>query len=121
MSAHSERRLAFLLGVLGAVLLALDALVRFALGVVFLATGHPFAAFGTLGLSVVFVVVAILIGFFSMWGRSAVSDRSLGAGVVLIVIAVLGWLVLGFSGSLLAVLAGVLTLVAGVLFLIGGR
>jgi hypothetical protein len=121
MSVQADRRLGFVFGVLGAVLLILDALLRFARGVVFLATGFTYAALGSIGSSILFVVVGLLIGFFAFVGRHPGSDRSLAAGVILIVLALLGWLVLGFGGSLLAILAGVLTIIAGILFLVGGR
>lgn len=121
MSVQGDRRLGFYFGLLAAVLLALAAILRFVLGVVVLATGHGIAAIGPFGSSLIFVVAALLIGFFSFVGRRPDADRSLAAGVVLIVIAVLGWLVLGFSGSVLAILAGVLAIVGGILFLLGGR
>ena len=121
MSVRGDRRLGFYFGVLGAVLLVLDALLRFARGVVFLATGFPHAATGSLAASILFVVVGLLIGFFAFVGRHPDPDRSLAAGVILVVIAILGWLVLGFGSSLLAILAGILTIIAGILFLLGGR
>ena len=121
MSAEGDRRLAMIFGVLAAVLLVLASLVRFLVGVAFLATGHQFAALGAGGEAVIFLVLALLIGFFALFGRSRTPDRSVAAGVILVVLAIVGWLALGFAGSLLAILAAVFTLISGILFLVAGR
>ncbi len=121
MSAQDDKRLAFVLGVVAAVLLLLAAVLHFVAGIVFLVTGAAHTAAGSLASSVVEVVVALLIGLFAYLGRARANDRSVLAGVVLVVLAIVGWLALGFGGSLLAILAAVLTLVSGVVFLLAGR
>ena len=121
MPGDGDRRLAVIFGLIAAALLVLDAILRFAIGILFLATGRGFLGLGSFAGSILFVVVGLLVGFFAVVGQSRQADRSLGVGVVLVVIAVLGWLVLGFSGSLLAILAGVFTLISGILFLAAGR
>jgi len=121
MSADGDRRLALVFGVVGAVLLVLDALLRFLFGVVLLVSGHTHAGAGSVGGAVIFLVVGLLIGFFALLGRARSQDRSLAAGIILIVLALVGWLALGFGGSLLAILAVVFTLIAGILFLVAGR
>jgi hypothetical protein len=121
MAAADDRRIAFILGVIGALLLLLAALLHFVVGVGLLITGAPHSAAGSLGSSVVDVVVALLIGFFAVLGRGRGGDRSLAAGIVLIVLAVIGWAALGFGGDLLALLAAIFTLLSGVLFLVSGR
>jgi hypothetical protein len=108
-------------GLLAAALLIVAAILRFFIGILFLATGHGLAGIGSFASSIIFVVVGLIIGLFSVIGRSRAEDRSIAIGVILIVLAVLGWLVLGFSSSLLAIIAGVLTLIAGILFLAAGR
>jgi hypothetical protein len=121
MSATDDRGIAFVLGIVAAVLLLISALLHFVVGVALLVTGAAHSGVGSIGSSVVDVVVALLIGFFAFLGRARGSDRSVAAGVVLIVLAVVGWAALGFGGDLLALLAAVLALVAGILFLVAGR
>jgi hypothetical protein len=121
MTGSDDRRIAFILGVLGAVLLLLAAVLHFAVGVGLLITGATRSATGSLGSSVVEVVVALLIGFFAFLGRARGSDRNIAAGIVLVVLAVVGWAALGFGADLLALLASILTLLSGVLFLLAGR
>jgi len=121
MSADGDRRLALIFGVVAAVLLVADALLRFLVGVAFLVTGKNFQALGSASEAVIFLVVGLIIGFFAVLGRTRDADRSLAVGVILIVLAIVGWLALGFSSSLLAILAAVFTLISGILFLVAGR
>jgi hypothetical protein len=121
MTGQDDRRIAFVLGAIAAILLLLDALLHFVAGIALLITGAGHVGVGSIGTSVVEIVVALLIGFFAYLGRSRGNDRSITAGVVLVVLAIVGWLALGFGGSLLAILASVLALISGVLFLAAGR
>ncbi|HTW77038.1 MAG TPA: hypothetical protein VMG14_04650 [Thermoplasmata archaeon] len=121
MAAADDRRIGFLFGVLAAVLLLVAALLSLIVGIAFLVTGAFHPAAGSIGASVIEVVVALLIGFFAFLGRGRGGDRSVTAGIVLIVLAVVGWLALGFGGSLLAILASIFALIAGVLFVLAGR
>ncbi|MGA9839712.1 MAG: hypothetical protein WBF81_00830 [Thermoplasmata archaeon] len=121
MSAEGDRHLALVFGVIAAVLLVLAAIVRFVLGVLFLATGRHLEALGSVAGSVIFIVLGLLIGFFAVLGRSRHGDGSVAVGAVLVVLAIVGWLFLGFAGSLLAIIAGILTLIAGILYLVAGR
>lgn len=121
MTADGDRRLGLIFGVVAAVLLVVDALLRFLVGIVFLATGRELAALGSADEAVIFLVLGLVIGFFAVLGRSRGADRSLAVGIILIVLALVGWLALGFGSSLLAILAAVFTLIAGILFLVAGR
>jgi hypothetical protein len=121
MTADGDRRLALVFGVVGALLLILAAVIRLVVGVVFLAAGHGYDAFGAVTGAVIFFVVGLLIGFFAVLGRSRSGDRSFAVGVILIVLAFVGWLALGFAGSVLAILAAVFALISGILFLVAGR
>ncbi|HTZ61107.1 MAG TPA: hypothetical protein VMC82_00435 [Thermoplasmata archaeon] len=121
MTADGDRRLGLIFGVVSAVLLVVDAVLRFLVGIIFFATGREIAALGSANSAVIFLVLGLVIGFFAFLGRSRGPDRSLAAGVILIVLALVGWLALGFGGSLLAILAAVFALVAGILFLVAGR
>jgi hypothetical protein len=121
MSLESDRRLALVFGVIAAVLLIADAVLRFLVGIAFLATGRGLAALGSVDEAVIFLVVGLVIGFFAILGRSRTAERNLAVGIILVVLAIVGWLALGFSTSLLAILAAVFTLIAGILFLVAGR
>lgn len=121
MTAEGDRRLGLIFGVIAAVLLIVDATLRFLVGVVFLATGHGLEAHTSVAEAVILLVVGLLIGFFAILGRSRDTDRGLAAGAILIVLALIGWLALGFESSVLAILAAVFALIAGILFLVAGR
>jgi hypothetical protein len=121
MTADGDRRLALIFGIIAAVLLIVDAALRFLVGILFLATGRELAALGSVNGAVIYLVIGLVIGFFSILGRSRGADRSLAVGVVLIVLAIVGYLALGFGASVLALLAAVFTLIAGILFLAAGR
>jgi hypothetical protein len=121
MSATSDHRIASLLGLLGAVLLIVQGILDLLSGVVYLAVGHGARAYGSLDQAVIFVVAGLLVGFFAAIGRMRGEERSLVAGVILIVLALVGWLALGFGSGLLGILAAVLVLIAGVVYLLAGR
>jgi hypothetical protein len=119
--SDGDRRLGFLFGLLGGLLLVLAALVRFLLGVVFLATGHGYLGLGSIGESILYLVLGLVVGLFAFLGRRGPADRALTAGIVLIVLSLVGWLTLGFGGSLLALLGAVFALIAGIVFVVAGR
>jgi hypothetical protein len=121
LTADGDRRIALIFGVIAAVLLVADAVLRFLAGIVFFATGRGLAALGSADEAVLYLVVGLVIGFFAILGRSRGADRSLAIGIVLIVLAIVGWLALGFGGSVLAILAAVFALISGILFLVAGR
>jgi len=120
-SADGDRRLGMVLGLLGAGLILLDGILEAVGGVIFLAIGRGMRALGFWEQSVLFLVVGCLLGFFALLGRSRGSDRSLTSGAVLVVVVIAGWLVLGLSSGILALVGSVFALVAGVLFLLSGR
>lgn len=121
MTADGDRRLALVFGVIAAVLLVVDASIRFLAGLLFLATGRELAALGTADGAVIYLVIGLVIGFFSILGRNRGTDRSAAVGIILIVLAVVGYFALGFGASVLALIAAVFTLIAGILFLAAGR
>ena len=121
MTADSDRRLAGLLGILGAVLIALEAAFDLVRGVVYLAIGH--AAFGLDAFSqaLILLVFGLLVGVFAVVGGQRREARATVAGAVLLVLVVVGWLALGVGSGLVALLGLLLVLVAGVVFLVAGR
>jgi hypothetical protein len=121
VSYDSNRGLGLLFGLLGAALLVLDGLFEFALGALFLVIRHPVAGVGAVDQAVIFIVLGLIVGFFTIFGRSRGHDETMAAGLVLIVLAFVGWLALGFASGLISLLASVLILIAGILFLVAGR
>ncbi len=118
MAESSERKLGAVFGLLGAVLIALDGLLDIARSIFYAVVGRHGHILGPLAQALIFLVVAVIIGLFSVMGALRREGRALVAGVVLIVIAVFGWLELGFGYGLLALLGTLLTLIAGVVFLV---
>ncbi len=121
VSAAGDRRLGAALGLIGAVLLALGGLVDLARGLWDLAVRHGLSTIPAVDEGIVAIVVALLVGVFAVLGGLRSEDRAMVAGVVLIVIAIVGWLALGFGSGLLAILATVFIVIAGVVFLASGR
>jgi hypothetical protein len=121
MTAEGDRRLGLIFGVIAAALLIVDAVLRFLVGILFLATDRRFAALGSVDSAVIFLVIGLVIGFFAILGRGREADRGLAVGIILIVLALVGLFALGFANSVLAILAAVFALVAGILFLAAGR
>ncbi len=121
MVDERDRSVAFLLGLLGAVLVGAEALLVLATALVRLVSGHLAHPLDPLSRTVVLAVFALLVGAFSLMGRSRRDERPTVAGAVLIVLAVAGWLFLDTGAGLLGVLGTLLALVAGVVFLVAGR
>jgi len=105
-------------GVLSAILLIVAAAADFIGGFVLLAFGSGGHALGAWGRSVLDLVMALLVGLFSVFGRSGDRDRTLAAGVVLVVLAFVGWFALGLAGDILALVGVLFALIAGILFLV---
>ncbi|MGP8074684.1 MAG: hypothetical protein ACLQD9_09070 [Thermoplasmata archaeon] len=121
MSASSDRRIASLFGFLGTALLLVAGILDLLSGVFYFAVGHGGRAFGSFDQGLIFVVVGLIVGFFVATARMEGSDRTVVVGVVLLVLAILGWLALGFGSGVLALLATICILVSGVVFLVAGR
>jgi hypothetical protein len=120
-SMAGNRGLGFFFGALGVILIALEGLLDLARGFVFAAVARPVLGLGFLTAAVLFIVIAIVLGFFVLLGSRGPRDRTLTAGVILVVLALVGFLVLGFAGGLLALLGGVFVLIGGLLYLFAAR
>lgn len=118
MSELTEQRLGYGFGALGGVLIALGGLVSLLVGAADLVLGHPIGALGAASEAVVFFVVGGLALFFAWLGHRDWSARPFASGVVLVVLAVLGWLVVGVGADLLALIGSLFVFLAGVLFLL---
>ena len=121
MSSTSTPGLAFLFGLLAAVILILAGVVDFVGGFFFLALGSGSHALGAWARSVVYVIVGLIFGLFAALGHSGGNDRRIAAGVILVVLPVIGWFGLGFAGDLLALLAALFALISGILYLVAAR
>jgi hypothetical protein len=121
LTYRSERPLGLLFGLLGAVLLVLDGVFDLFKGAFFLAIHRAGASYSAFDQAIIFIVVGLIAGFFAILGRSRWGDESLAAGVILVVIAVVGWLALGFASGVLALLASLFLLIGGILYLVATR
>lgn len=121
MVDDSDRKIGAALGLVGSVLIALDGLLDVARGVVYLAIGRAGHAFQPFDQGLVLLVVGFISALFSLLGGVRRDAHATVAGAVLVVVAIVGWLVLGLGSGLLTILGGVLVLVGGVVFLASGR
>ena len=118
MASLSERTLGFGFGVLGGALIVLAAFVSLLIGAVDLATGRGIGAINAGAEAVLFFVVGGLALFFAFLGKHAWSGRPLVSGVLLLVIAAIGWGILGLGANVIALVGALFVFLAGVLFLI---
>jgi hypothetical protein len=114
----TERRLGYGFGLLGGALVLLGALVSFVAGTVALVARHPYGALGTMSAAVVLLVVGGIALFFAYLGHRDWSSRPLPSGILLVVLAVIGWAVLGLGANVIALVGLLFVFLAGVLFLI---
>ena len=121
MATGDDRRLGMIFGLLGGLLIVLDGLLRGISGAVLLAIGRSGAALGAWEHGILLIIGGLLLAFFAFYGRRGNRDRSLAAGVILIVLPILGWFVLGFGSGILSLVGAVLALIAGLLYLVSGR
>ena len=118
MAGSGNRGLAFVFGALSAIFFILAAAVNFFGGFFFLFAGSGSHALGAWGRSVIDVVVALMVGLFTVLGRSGDHDRTLAAGIILVVLAFIGWFALGLTGEIVALVGVLFALVAGILYLV---
>lgn len=114
----TERRLGYGFGLLGGGLILVGALLSFVVGTVDLVVRHPFGAFGALSGAVILLVVGGLALFFAYLGHGAWRDRPLASGILLVLLAGIGWLVLGLGANVVALVGALFVFLAGVLYLI---
>ncbi len=118
MTELTEPRLGYGFGLLGGALIGLGGVVSLIVGAVELVRGRPFGAIGAAGNAVVLFVVGGLAMFFAWLARHDWRARPFASGVLLAVLAVVGWVIVGLDTSLLALVGSLLVFLAGVLFLI---
>lgn len=118
MSNLSERRLGYGFGLLGGGLILLGSLVSLFAGMVDLALGRPSGAISAGSLAIVLFVIGGLALFFAWLARHDWADRPLPSGVLMVVIAVLGWGFLGLGGNVVSLVGAIFVFVGGLLFLV---
>jgi hypothetical protein len=118
MADLTERTVGYGFGLLGGLLMLLGAFVAMALGIVDLAGARPLAALAAWSETVILIVVGGLALFFAYMGQHAWKERSITSGLLLVVLAAIGWTVLGFGGNVIALVGALFVLLGGVLFLI---
>ena len=119
MTDLTERTLGWGFGLLGAVLIVAGGLVAAVQGMVSLFGGHLAGAGASGGLAVVLIVIGALAGLFAFLGYRGWRDRPLVSGVLLMAIAVVGWVALGLGANLLALVGGLFVFLAGLLYAVG--
>jgi hypothetical protein len=118
MAEWTEQRLGYVFGLLGGGLIALGGIVSLIVGAADLALGHPYGAIGAVSAAIVLLVVGALAALFAWMGRHDWSARPLASGIMLIVIAVIGWAIVGIDASLLALIGSLFVFLAGVLYVL---
>lgn len=114
----TERRLGYGFGLLGGALFLVGALVSVVSGTLDFVVRHPFGALGAMSQAVVLFVVGGLALFFAYLGHRTWSDRPLVSGVLLVLVAGVGWIVLGLGANVIALVGALFVFLAGVLYLI---
>jgi len=114
----SEQRLGCGFGLLGGALIALGGLASLIVGTADLILGRPYGAIGAASNAVVLFVVGGLAMFFAWLAHHDWRSRPLASGILLVVLAVIGWAIVGIDSSLLALIGSLFAFLAGVLFLI---
>jgi hypothetical protein len=118
MENTPERAIGHLFGLVGGLLILIGGLVAVAFGLGDLAVGRAIGAAGALSGAVVLFVVGALVLLFAHMGEHGWKERPVATGVLLVVLAAVGWAVLGLGTNVLALVGGILALLAGVLYLI---
>jgi hypothetical protein len=115
----TERKLGWGFGLLGAALIIIAALISIVYSIGDMVAGRSMLATNYGAEALLLFVVGALALFFAYLGQKAWSDQPIVSGVLLVVIAAVGWGVLGFGANIIALIGTMFVLLAGVLYLIG--
>jgi hypothetical protein len=118
MENVTERWMGHLFGLIGGALLLVGAVVATAFGVADMILGHAFGALGALGEATLLAVVGGLVLLFAYLGEHEWKERPVASGVLLVLLALIGWAVAGAGVNVLALIGGIFALLAGALYLI---
>lgn len=118
MENATERTVGHLFGLVGGLLILVGGLVATLFGFAELLIGHVLSAAGVVSEAIVLFVVGALVMVFAHMGEHAWRDRPVASGILLVILAVVGWAVLGLGTNVIALVGGIFALLAGVLYLI---
>lgn len=118
MTELTERRLGWGFGITGAVLVGLGGLLALLTAAFNLVGSHWGRAAFWGSTAVALFVLAGLAFFFAYLGYRSWSDRPVVCGVILVLLAVVGWIALGLGANVLALVGGLFVFLAGVLYLV---
>jgi len=118
MSDLTERKLGWGFGLLGGVLLVAAAIVGALIGTFDLVTGRVTGALNAGAEAVLLLAVGMLALLFSYLAYRPWKDHPITAGILLVVVAAVGWGVLGLGGNVIALLGALCVFLAGLLFLL---
>lgn len=118
MAYLTEARVAYGFGLLGGVLLLVGALFALVLGAAFLVGGHVLGAAGLWMQTLLLVVFGLLALFFTRLGFGGWSGHPLSAGVMLLVVAMLAAITIGFGVNIVAAIGVVFVALAGILYVL---
>jgi hypothetical protein len=116
----NNRSIGFLFGILGGIFIILEGLVDFVRSAFYLALGHPLFAWVVFSASVLFVILGIVLAGFALLGRSRGKERAVACGVVMVVLALLGIVILGFANGILGLLGAIFVLIGGIFYILTG-
>lgn len=117
MTDLNERSLGYGFVILGGALVIAGALVSLVVATLDLAYGRA-GSFAAGTEAAVLIVLGGLALFFAYLGHQSWADRPLTTGVLLLVIALIAWVSLGFGMNVVALLDSSFVFLAGVLYLI---
>ena len=113
-----EQRLGYGFGLLGGALIILGGLVSLILGLADFVTGHLIGAVNADSQAIVLFVVGGLAAFFAWLGHREWSTHPLSAGVLLVALALIGWLAVGVGANVIGLVGALLVFLAGILFVL---
>jgi hypothetical protein len=105
-------------GLVGGGLLVLGGILSLAFGMADLILGHPRGMIGAVSSAVVLFVLGGLTLMFAWLGRHEWRARAWVAGVLLVVIGLLGWATVGSLGDVATLVGALFAVLAGVLYLL---
>ncbi|MFZ0830320.1 MAG: hypothetical protein WCB18_02435 [Thermoplasmata archaeon] len=118
MESLTERALGHLFGLIGGGLIIIGGVVAGVVSLAEMILGHAIAAMGALGEATVLAVVGALVLLFAYLGEHEWKERPVASGVLLVILALIGWAALGLGVNVMALVGGIFALLAGALYLI---
>ena len=118
MTVRITRSLGWIVGLLGGALLFIAGLIGLVSGLSGGLGGKVAVGASGVGGAVVLLVIGIVALFFVRRAHGWWRGRPVSSGIFLLVIAVVGWILLGLGANLVTLAGAVLVFLSGVLFLV---